>query len=117
MIERGEEDFVPEHDGREAGVVGKIRGLGSGRDDAALPQDTWPERESTAVCLRLHSTHLHPVHLDRCIAQGATLLLNFSSISRSGSHRMQGSRFSLQGRECNSQKWQRINLGASIHFQ
>ena len=45
MIERGEEDFVPERDGREAGLVGKIRGLGSGRDDAALPHDTWPERE------------------------------------------------------------------------
>ena len=44
MIERGEEDFVPEHDGREAGVVGKIRGLGSGRDDAALPHDTWAGR-------------------------------------------------------------------------
>ena len=43
MIERGEEDFVPERDGREAGVVGKIRGLGSGRDDAALPHDTWRE--------------------------------------------------------------------------
>ena len=102
MIERGEEDFVPERDGREAGLVGKIRGLGSGRDDAALPHDTWPERESTSLCLRLHCTHLHPVHLDRCIAQGATLLLNFSSITSSGSHRMQGSRFSLQGRECNS---------------
>ena len=76
MIERGEEDFVPERDGREAGLVGKIRGLGSGRDDAALPHDTW---ESTSLCLRLHCTHLHPVHLDRCIAQGATLLLNFST--------------------------------------
>ena len=99
MIERGEEDFVPERDGREA--VGKIRGLGSGRGDAALFHDTSAERESTSLCLRLHCTHLHPVHLDRCFAQGATLLLNFSSTS-SGSDRMQGSRFSLQGRECNS---------------
>ena len=49
MIERGEEDFVPERDGREAGVVGKIRGLGSGRDDAALPHDTWAEREHRPV--------------------------------------------------------------------
>ena len=45
MIERGEEDFVPERDGREA--VGKIRGLGSVCDDAALFHDTSAEREST----------------------------------------------------------------------
>ena len=75
MIERGEEDFVPELDGREA--VGKIRGLGSGRGDAALPHDTSAERESTSLCLRLHCTHLHPVHLDRCIAQGGHPALEF----------------------------------------
>ena len=78
MIERGEEDFVPELDGREA--VGKIRGLGSGRGDAALFHDTSAERESTSLCLRLHCTHLHPVHLDRCIAQGRGRIQNsFSS--------------------------------------
>ena len=78
MIERGEEDFVLERDGREA--VGKIRGLGSGRGDAALFHDTSAERESTSLCLRLHCTHLHPVHLDLCIVQGGGRIQNsFSS--------------------------------------
>ena len=55
MIERGEEDFVPELDGREA--VGKIRGLGSGRGDAALPHDTWAEREHLPVSsVTLHTS-------------------------------------------------------------
>ena len=58
MIERGEEDFVPERDGREAGLVGKIRGLGSGRDDAALPHDTWPERERAPPCVFGYTAHI-----------------------------------------------------------
>ena len=59
MIERGEEDFVPERDGREAGVVGKIRGLGSGRDDAALPHDTWAATVREREHLPVSSVTLH----------------------------------------------------------
>ena len=56
MIERGEEDFVPELDGREA--VGKIRGLGSGRGDAALPHDTSAERERAPPCVFGYTAHI-----------------------------------------------------------
>ena len=39
-------------------LVGKIRGLGSGRGDAALPHDTSAERERAPPCVFGYTAHI-----------------------------------------------------------